>query len=136
MKILILITLLWQNTATVTVTVSGIENTKGSFSVAIFKEKAGFPKDHEEAWQRKRVKAKNGKVEVQFTGIPHGGYAISVFHDENNSGKAETNLIGLPKEGVGISNNLIHNVPPPPSFKRASFKVDGDTFLDIKLRYF
>lgn len=136
MKFLLIIALLWQSTATVTVDVSGFENTDGTFSIAIFKEGNGFPRDHTQAWQRKLVKASNGKVDVQFTGTPQGEYAIAVFHDENNSGKVETNFIGMPKEGVGISNNIIHQVPPPPSFKRALFKVTGDTSIDIKLRYF
>lgn len=136
MNVLILIVLLMQNNATIIVNVTGFENADGAFSVALFKDNEGFPKDHEKAWQRKQVKASNGSVKVQFVGIPNGEYAVSVFHDENNSGKAETNFIGLPKEGVGISNNVIHNVPPPPSFKRAIFKVKGDTNLHIKLRYF
>jgi uncharacterized protein (DUF2141 family) len=136
MNLLLIVALLWQNTAIIVVDVSGFENTNGTFSVAIFKESNGFPRDHTRAWKRKKVKASHGKIQVEFNGIAHGEYAISVFHDENNSGKAEVNFIGMPKEGVGVSNNIIHQVPPPPSFKRALFKVTGDTTIDIQLRYF
>ena len=30
--------------------------------------------------------------------------AVSVFHDENNNQKMDTNLVGIPKEGIGFSN--------------------------------
>jgi len=34
-----------------------------------------------------------------------GKYAVSVFHDENSNGKLDTNFLGIPREGVGASNN-------------------------------
>jgi len=47
-------------------------------------------------------------------------YAVSVFHDENYNGKLDTNLLGIPREGVGASNDARGNFRPP-KFGAAAF---------------
>jgi uncharacterized protein (DUF2141 family) len=38
--------------------------------------------------------------------VPYGDYGIAAFHDENSNGKMDKNLLGIPKETYGFSNNL------------------------------
>ena len=42
---------------------------------------------------------------VTFDGVPAGRYALMVIHDENGNGRLDTNLVGMPVEGYGFSNN-------------------------------
>ncbi len=69
-----------------------------------------------------------------FVGVPDGTYAIAVFHDENGNGKLDKNFIGIPAEGVGVSNNRFPFIGPP-SWKDAKFVLNKDTSLDVTLRY-
>jgi len=45
--------------------------------------------------------------------IPHGEYAVSVFHDENDNGKLDTGFMRIPKEPIGTSNNARGRFGPP-----------------------
>jgi uncharacterized protein (DUF2141 family) len=43
---------------------------------------------------------------VQISDQHYGEYAIAVYQDENNSGKMDRNMLGLPTEGWCLSNNF------------------------------
>jgi uncharacterized protein (DUF2141 family) len=58
------------------------------------------------------TKAKQGIVSVTFNNLEAGEYAIRYFHDENDNGKLEQNLFGMPVEGYGFSNNAKANFGP------------------------
>ena len=65
--------------------------------------------------------------------MPPGHYAVTVYHDRDNSGKLETGAFGIPKEPVGFSNNPTFLFGPP-FFDAAAIQL-GDTArrLTIKL---
>ncbi len=63
---------------------------------------------------------------VVFESLPPGEYAISVFHDENKNGKMDSNFFGIPKEGVGASNDAKGQLGPPHD-KDAKFNFTGNT---------
>ena len=66
--------------------------------------------------------------------VPAGVYAISVFVDKNQNGKLDTrSFIPIPIEQFGFSQDAIGRFGPP-SFKAASFTVDGLGVQVIKLR--
>lgn len=68
-----------------------------------------------------------------FKDLAPGRYAVMVTHDENGNGKLDSNLIGMPIEGYGFSNNP--RVMRKPTFEEASFEVgEGDLALTIELR--
>ena len=72
---------------------------------------------------------------VTVPGVPAGTYAAQVFQDENDSGKVQFNLLGVPKEGVGFSNDAPIHLKAP-SFKDASFDyVEGGDPIRVKLRF-
>ncbi|AYZ72564.1 DUF2141 domain-containing protein [Stenotrophomonas maltophilia] len=68
-----------------------------------------------------------------FKGVPAGSYAVLLTHDENDNGKLDTNLVGMPVEGYGFSNN-------PQVMRKSTFdeaRVDvpaAGTAIDITLR--
>ena len=54
--------------------------------------------------------------------MPQGNYAIAVYHDKNKNGKIDTNLLGIPKEDYGFSNDARGKFGPA-SWNDAVFKV-------------
>jgi uncharacterized protein (DUF2141 family) len=61
-------------------------------------------------------------------------YAFTLFHDQNENGKIDMTLIGLPKEGYAFSNNSMGRFGPP-SFDNAKFACDSDCEQTITIRY-
>ena len=45
----------------------------------------------------------DNKCLFSFTNLNPGKYAVQYFHDENMNGKMETNLVGKPTEGYGLT---------------------------------
>jgi uncharacterized protein (DUF2141 family) len=116
---------------TLTISITNIKNSKGQIAVALYKEEKDFMKKH---WLIKVAKANTGMVELNFDTIPAGFYAISVMHDANNNDKLDSNLIGIPKEGFGFSNNAMGKFGPP-SFEKAKIKVISETQISIAMKY-
>ena len=75
-------------------------------------------------------------IEIRFTGVKPGDYAIALLHDENNNGKADRALGMAPKEGYGFSRDAPVKLAPP-KFSDAVFKLgEGLSRFTIKMRYF
>jgi uncharacterized protein (DUF2141 family) len=124
------------NVATLTVHVINARNTKGTIRIALFRSADGFPGDTSKAlrMQGAPVDPNTLSSEIVFVGIPQGVYAVMVFHDENKNGKLDKNLVGVPKEGYGASNNPEKKMRPP-SFDETSLQLKKDQSVDIKLLY-
>jgi len=72
------------------------------------------------------VRADRATALCVFESIPPGVYALSAFHDKNNNGKLDTNLLSIPTEDYGASNNA-RGTFGPPSFDDAKFTYRGGT---------
>jgi uncharacterized protein (DUF2141 family) len=115
------------------VTIKGIKRTDGTVRVGLFNEKENFLKS---AWKGQVVKVLKETVVVVFENVPNGVYALSVIHDENQNEKLDSNLIGIPREGFGFSNNATGSFGPP-AFEKASFAINNENkALSIDLKYF
>ena len=68
-----------------------------------------------------------------FKDLKPGEYAVMITHDENDNGKMDTNVMGMPLEGYGFSNNP--QVMRKPTWDEARFTVtDSDVAIDVELR--
>lgn len=105
------------------VEVHGIKQAKGEILVAVFDKKEKWLRD---AIVRKSADAKLGAVELVFSNLPEGEYAISVLHDANSNGVMDSNAIGIPTEAYGFSNDASGSFGPA-SFADAKFKIEGST---------
>ena len=65
--------------------------------------------------------------------LKEGYYAVKVLIDTNNNGDIDLNFFGLPKEQFGFSNNVL-GLFGAPKFDKASFKLDENKEIIIKLR--
>tara|TARA_B100000405_G_C16439698_1_gene321125 strand:- start:85 stop:534 length:450 start_codon:yes stop_codon:yes gene_type:complete len=67
----------------------------------------------------------NYSSEISFDSIFPGKYAIQFFHDENKNQKMDFNLIGIPKEKFGSSND-VKPILGPPKFEKMLFEIYED----------
>ncbi|MFZ4877204.1 DUF2141 domain-containing protein [Janthinobacterium sp. Mn2066] len=105
--------------ADLNVEVAGLKQAKGKVFVAVYNRAEDFLK---QPMRTATADAQPGKVTLLIAGLPPGDYALSVFHDENANGKLDTNLIGMPVEPYGFSNDASGNYGPP-SFKQSLLHV-------------
>ena len=95
------------------VVVKNVKNKTGQVGFFLFNSANGFPTQIEKAQSSGFVKITATTAEYTFTNIAWGTYAVYVYHDEDNNKKLNTNFIGMPKEGIGVSNNAKGHFGPP-----------------------
>lgn len=111
--------------------IEGFRTDKGQVICSLYSSAKGFPKNARKAIAHSRSLIVNRHADCEFSGIQPGTYAISVFHDENSNGRLDTNFLGIPREGVGASNNARGHFGPP-KFHDASFGYAGG-HMDLRL---
>ncbi len=121
--------------ADLTITVSGVKSSTGRIYVGVHRADSGikFPDDKGMVagiW-REAVK---GSFTVQITGFPPGRYAINGFHDQNDNGKLDTNVLGIPTEGYGFGNGADASFGPP-KFEAASVDVIDTARIRLPIGY-
>lgn len=103
---------------------------KGKVLVAIC-DKATFLKDCAYSGS---APAKAGETVVTVDGVPPGAWAVLSYQDENDNGKLDRNVLGIPKEPYAFSRDARGRFGPP-SFEDASFELrDEKAVTTIKLR--
>jgi uncharacterized protein (DUF2141 family) len=124
------------NPATLTVRVVNARNANGVVRIALFQSADGFPGNASEALhtQSEKIDPQTLTAEAVFSGIPTGTYAVMVFHDENGNGKLDKNMLGIPREGYGASNNSAKKMRAP-TFDEAKFSLSSDQTIEIRLLY-
>ncbi len=73
-----------------------------------------------------------GATVVKIAEVPPGEYAAQVFHDETDQGVIHQNLLGIPREKIGFSNDARVHLRGP-RFQDAAFSV-GSELQRITLR--
>ena len=111
--------------------IGGLRTDKGQVLCAIYSSADGFPKRGDKALAHANSPIAGGHAACEFPALQAGMYAISVFHDENSNGKLDTNFMGIPREGVGASNNAKGHFGPP-KFDAAAFRFSGGR-LELKI---
>lgn len=120
---------------TIHVEIAGLRNDKGQAVCSLFSSAGDFPKKTEKAVAHSTSVISNRHAACEFTAVPPGTYATSVFHDENSNGKLDTNFMGIPREGVGASNGAKGHLGPP-KFDAAAFRFAGGRLdLNIAINY-
>jgi uncharacterized protein (DUF2141 family) len=110
--------------------VTGFRNNNGRVGCSLWPGPDGFPRDDSHILKHVWAPIQNANGECVFSGaFPAGDYAVTLFHDEDNSGKFKTNLIGYPLEGYGFSNNVVP-VFSAPTFDQCKFHYDGKGWME------
>ena len=117
------------------VVVVGLHSNDGEVYCSLFGSADGFPGDSVKAAKTTKSKIENAQAACTFSSVAPGDYAVSVFQDENGNGKLDRNFMGMPKEGVGASNDAAGKFGPP-KFDDARFSYKGGpSVLTINVRY-
>jgi len=122
-------------TGVLTIRVTNLRSNNGQVGCTIYNSAKGFPTDSSAALQRRWCPIANAASACAFDPIPAGTYAVACFHDENNNGKLDTGLFGIPKEGTVVSNHA-KGFMGPPSFDKAKFSFSGAASeLQLRMGY-
>ena len=127
------VSIAYAQTGTLTAKISEIQGREGAISVGLYTSAETFP-ETEKSYNGRIIKVTGEKAVAMFEDIPAGTYAIAVFHDTNSNSKLDTNFLGIPNEGYAFSNNVLGTFGPP-DFEDASFKLDGNKTVEIKMGY-
>lgn len=118
-------------TQTLTIQVTNVKDDEGHVRIAIYNSEKDYMKKH---FMVKSAKAAKGTVEVVIDNLPAGTYGISVMHDANSNEKMDSNLIGMPKEGFGFSNNAKGSFGPP-SYEKTKLDFNTSKQISIAMTY-
>ncbi len=122
-------------TYSLTVEVSGLQNSKGVVQFALYNKDGTIPdEDYKKCCKILKEKIQNGSSKVTFSNLPVGKYAINILHDENENGEIDKGFI-LPIEGVGFSNYQSIGLTNRPNFSKASFELNSDKKIAVKVIY-
>ncbi len=122
--------LCFAQTAKLTLIIENISIAKGNLEIGIYNDAKSFPKEDKEYKALKH--SVTSEKEMLTLVLPVGEYAIAVFHDKNANRKCDRNLLRMPTEAYGFSNNVKPHFSAP-DFKDAKFKLDKDKTIKIKL---
>ena len=112
--------------------ISGISKIKGSLFIAIFRATDDFPVFGKQF--KGIVKEVEGKSQnYNFDDLPAGEYALAIYQDENRNKILDKNLLGIPTEIYGFSNNARRTFSAP-SFQEAKFKLNKDLQQTVFLK--
>lgn len=115
--------------ADLTVKVTDVEKGKGHLMIALYKSEEDYKSD--KASFAQKVEALNSQEIVIFENVPDGEYAIKMYQDENDNNEMDFNMMGIPKEGYGFSNNV--GMFGAPEYTEAKFPVKESTAIEIDL---
>jgi uncharacterized protein (DUF2141 family) len=131
---LVAATALAQDKSRLTVDLVGFHSDKGKVACELFSSADGYPTQPEKAVKKMVADISGGKATCAFDDLPDGEYAVAAFHDENGNGKLDANFLGIPKEGVGASNDAKGHFGPP-RYADAHFTVHGATQIVVHIVY-
>jgi len=113
----------------------GLRSDQGQVACSLFNDAKAFPRDGDKVYREVWVPIQADHAVCVFNDIPAGKYAAVVFHDENGDRKFNQNILGIPKEGYGFSNDAKIGFGPP-TFEAAELDYDGQSLTTvIHLRY-
>ena len=122
-------------THSLTVEVHEARNSNGVIQFALYNKDGSIPdKKYEKYYKMLTAKISNGSSSVTFNDLPEGTYVVNILHDENENGEIDKGFM-LPIEGLGFSNYQSIGPTNRPKYAKASFEVNSDMTIEIKVIY-
>ncbi|GAB1444915.1 MAG: DUF2141 domain-containing protein [Cyclobacteriaceae bacterium] len=115
------------------VNVRNIDESKGIVYVALYDSKENYLKRDTFSQKTNAVK---GNVQLVFSGLPFGEYAISAIHDANENKELDKNFLGIPSEGFGFCDGKMGTFGPPSFDKVKIIWNGGIKTIVVPLKYF
>jgi uncharacterized protein (DUF2141 family) len=89
-----------QERGTLSINANNFESSTGKAVANLFREQDDIPKH---PFKTTNMTIIDGKATLAFKDLPHGSYAVIVYHDENENGTLD-HKFGFPNEAMGFSN--------------------------------
>lgn len=116
------------------VQINNIEKVNGNLYIGWYNHSATFRINDQAIYREKLFVSNKEEVNVIFTNIPKGVYAIAVFLDANDNYKLDRNFFRIPKEKYGFSNNILKPFRPA-TFEESVFHLtENEVIINIKLK--
>jgi uncharacterized protein (DUF2141 family) len=117
------------------VSVSNIRSSEGLIAVTLYADDSSRFLARRGSLYVGRVLARAGVTRVCIHVPAPGTYGLAVYHDANANRRFDRNMIGLPAEGYGFSNNA-PTLFGLPRFASVRLAVPRDGFAtSVRLRY-
>jgi uncharacterized protein (DUF2141 family) len=116
--------------------VDGLKNQKGQICLSIFSSSQGFPGNSKRALKAQCLKVTETPQTVTFPNLKAGNYAVAIFHDANGDNNLNSNVLGIPTEGFGFSQNPRIRTGAPKFGDSAVLVAGSSTNIQIQLQYF
>lgn len=86
------------------VNITGFEHDRGHVIVKLFRRGDDVPKGPGHRRVVHRIERR--RAAFAFSDVPYGTYALFLFHDENDNGTVDHNLLRMPTEPLGFSGGF------------------------------
>ncbi len=123
-----------QNAEVVELTITNIQAGTGNILVSVYENANQFPYDPFVTYSIDKSTISKSTVVYKINDLqPAKKYAITLLDDENKNEDMDYNLVGIPKEGYGFSNNAKPRFLTAPTFEDCSFSPQES--ISIKMKY-
>ena len=102
--------------------INGITTDAGKIYVAIYSNENDY--DNENSFIEFTLEPDSTTLNYNLD-LPDGEYVVTLFQDSNSNGKLDTNIFGIPKEPVGITN--YNGKGRPGGFQKLKIVVNNNT---------
>ncbi len=119
--------------ADLTVTFSDIRSQSGTLRIAVLDSEAAYSGEKAPVLSL-LLPPRGERVSFSTDALAEGSYAIRVMHDANGNGELDNNLVGMPTEPWGFSNNAVGGFGPP-KWEDIRFELGARTQLDVRLNH-
>ncbi len=125
-----------EDSATLTVSIKGIQSDRGQICLRIYNNERGFPLSNSSEAKSQCTKITGNSLKQEFRGLKKGTYAVAVVDDRDGDRKLDRDFFGIPEEGFGISNNPTVSIQTgTPKFSQASFPLTRNQTIEIDMKY-
>lgn len=99
--------------ASVEVVIEGLRSDQGRVIVSVYTSEETFLESERSEFRVTSEIPPGTRQVLLRLNAPDGPFALGLLHDEDGDGEMDTNFIGMPKEGMGASNNPKSRFGPP-----------------------
>ena len=118
------------------ITIRNIRSDSGLIRLALYSHEVQFPHEPGRRFEFSKKMDADGNLNIRLTSIPHGEYAISILDDEDGNDRMKFNVLRIPREGFGFSNNVKPGLKSP-RFEECAFILDQrELQLEIEVQYY
>ena len=118
---------------TLRINIKGLESNEGVVKVGLYNSERAY-ETHKGSFKKAELPIIDQNCEWVLEDVPPGEYALMLYHDENGNRKLDKNVLGIPKESYGFSNNAKPRCGLP-EYEDVKFMVHAsDATLEVQIQ--